>query len=186
MLPDVNKSMMLPTMVRPHKFGRNPNVENQLASGRAGSHRRVVSTSQTRHKLATTALKHRVAFNANFTSKNSMAKRYFAQNLSQKVQNDFDPNTVYDGIQEIEYELDDLEEGYENMDSTGFEEYSTDLQDEQIEVLFQQNRHLVKKVNAVVEVVAKGISKASNFRSQRLIFSHRELVSFSFRICFQI
>lgn len=64
-----------------------------------------------------------------------MAKRSFFLDMSKQVSNDFDPSTVYEGVSDIDNELEALEEVIpEEKD----DEY-TDI-DEEIEFLIESNK----------------------------------------------
>ena len=97
--------------------------------------RNLISTQSSRFKLSSGIIKHRSNFNSNFTAKNSMAKRSFFLDMSKQVSNDFDPSTVYEGVSDIDNELEALEEVIpEEKD----DEY-TDI-DEEIEFLIESNK----------------------------------------------
>lgn len=162
--------MMLPSAVKVHKFQKNPENEEHPTNRSINGHRRFLSSSQTRKKLFTGALKHRVGFNFNFTSKNSQSKRYVLFKGMPTATHDFDPSNVHEGIADLEIEIDEIQDAIEKSGEDGIDE---DL-DELIEGLVENNRKLLRKVNAVAEVVAAGVVKAAKLKNSKLIVSHRE------------
>ena len=96
-----------------------------------------------------------------------MAKRNFFLDMSKQVTNDFDPTTVYEGISDIDGELEELEE---IIPEENDEEYSN--LDEEIEALLESNKKLIMKLRSVADVVAQGIQKAANLKSLKLVSSH--------------
>jgi len=105
-----------------------------------------------------------------------MAKRYRYRlfNSGPQISKDFDPNTVYEGIEDVDFELEELEENIDNVDQPDMDEVANEALDEKIEMLMENNKNLLKKVNAVAEVVGRGISKAAQLKRAKLVVSHRE------------
>lgn len=161
---------MLPSAVKVHKFQKNIDNEEDPTNRSINGHRRVLSTSQTRKKLFTGALKHRIGFNFNFTAKNSQSKRYVMFKGMHTATQDFDPSNVHEGIADLEIEIDEIQDAIEKSGEDGIDQ---DL-DELIEGLVENNRKLLWKVNAVAEVVAAGVVKAAKLKNSKLLVSHRE------------
>lgn len=97
-----------------------------------------------------------------------MAKKEFMFNLSKQTANDFDPVTVYDGISDIDNQLEELEE--ELPDDR---EEDKDEVNEQLDYFLENNKKLVIKIRAVADIVAQGVRKAVAFKNQNFSKSHR-------------
>ncbi|CAI2387337.1 unnamed protein product [Moneuplotes crassus] len=166
----MNNSMMLPQVVKAPNFPKKIKRNNHVSANRSTSQtNRFNSHSERRIKLNTGSSLHRPAFNSNFSSRNSMAKLFKRKlfKTGAEVTKDFDPNTVYDGIEEIDLDLEEMEENMDNLDDTGLEETESDRLDEEIEILMEANKKLLQKVNICAGVVANGISKAATLKSMK-------------------
>ena len=135
--------MMLPQVVKAPNFPKQLDRENYEKS-HSSSYKNKMNTSKSRGrlKLYTGAIKHRMAFNGNFTGKNSMAKRYRRHlfNSGTQITKDFDPNTVYSGIEDVDFELEDLEENLDYLKQGDLDDYQNSLIDEQIEMYMENNK----------------------------------------------
>ena len=131
--------------------------------------RGALSSSQTRMGLSSSMVRSRMPFNGNFTSKNSKAKGFVLFQTGNQITNDFDPKTVFDGIQDIEYENDELEE---NIDAVLDGE--NEALEEEISNLIENNKKLIIQVNEVAEIVSKGVRKAATIKKTKLMTSHRD------------
>lgn len=80
------------------------------------------------------------------------------------AQNDFDPSTVKDGLQEIDVEIDFIDRNIPD------EEFESD--DREVEELIKANKILREKVGQIADLVVSAITKASNLKKQ--IVTHRD------------
>ncbi|CAI2359659.1 unnamed protein product [Moneuplotes crassus] len=169
---NLNNSMALPQVVKAPNFPKKIRRKNHASTNRSSpKNNRYITYSEKRPQLNSSMFNNRPAFNSNFSSRNSMAKRYRRRlfNTGAQVTQDFNPNTVYDGIEDIEIALEELEANVDNLDESGLNEVESEELDTHIELLMQNNKKLVKKVNICAEIVAKGISKAANLKSMKPI-----------------
>ena len=169
--------MALPQIVKAPNFPKQLDREKYAESNKSSyENKRYKSTSRAQIKLNIGTIKHRVAFNGNFTGRNSMAKRYRKHLFKSGTQitRDFDPNTVYRGIEDVDFELEELEENRDYLDQGDLDDYQNDLIDEEIDMYMENNKNLLKKVNNCAENVAKGISKAANLKNSKLIVYNKE------------
>ena len=96
----------------PKKIARNDHEKQNTSMDFANS----VISNQSRGGLRTSSVRLRnnvksvnlPSFNHNFTAKNSMANRKFIFEISDQSKRDFDPVNVYEGISNIDNEMEEL------------------------------------------------------------------------------
>lgn len=166
---NINNSMMLPKNIKAPNFPRKISRKNYSTTNRSMVSKEHIGLSEPRPHLNSSSNQYRPAFNSNFSSRNSMARKYRRRlfHSGAQVTRDFDPSTVYQGIEDIDFELEEMEENIDNLPEADNEMEDEQL-DGQIDQLMENNKQLLKKVNVCAEIVAKGIAKAKNLKSTRL------------------
>lgn len=176
---------MLPQVVKAPNFPKKLSRNKYLVSNRSyNENHKNMSTSQGRIKSRTRKVQRRMVFNGNFTGKNSIAKRYRKNLFNSGIQItlDFDPNTVYRGIEDVDAKLEELEENIDNLDQGDLDDYANEQLNEEIYTYLENNKQLLEKVNACAGVVAKGIYKAALIKNSRVKVGHKEEVNITTNI----
>lgn len=97
--------------------------------------------------------------NSNFSTNPAAHDSSFSHSKKLKLkapQNDFDSNTVKDGLDLIDIELDEIDQSIQNGDLAG--------DGNQLEELIKANKLLREKVEQIADLVVSAITKASGLK----------------------